>query len=144
MADHIYEKSIIAAVIASFDKDALIAFVADHYETVGPWLMALADAADDVQSIADTIKGAEARLAVALAVLEVDGLGLLALGIIVQIAGTIIALRAYTTQVESLRRLRNGGSQFVRVEHVHVNEGGQAVIGAVAVDRNSARDDWSC
>ena len=53
-------------------------------------------------------------------------------------------LRAYTTQVESLRRLRNGGSQFVRVEHVHVNDGGQAVIGAVAVDRNSARDDWSC
>ena len=44
-------------------------------------------------------------------------------------------LRAYATQVEALRRLRNGGSQFVRVEHVHVNEGGQAVIGAVAVDR---------
>ena len=42
-------------------------------------------------------------------------------------------LRAYTTQVESLRRLRNGGSQFVRVEHVHVNDGGRAVIGAVAV-----------
>ena len=44
-------------------------------------------------------------------------------------------LRTYTMQVESFRRLRNGGSQFVRVEHVHVNEGGQAVIGAVAVDR---------
>jgi hypothetical protein len=44
-------------------------------------------------------------------------------------------LRAYTIQVETLRRLRTGGSQFVRVEHVHVNEGGQAVIGAVAVDR---------
>jgi hypothetical protein len=40
-------------------------------------------------------------------------------------------LRAYTGQVEALRRLRNGGSQFVRVEHVHVNEGGQAVIGNV-------------
>ena len=40
-------------------------------------------------------------------------------------------LRAYATQVESLRRLRNGGSQFVRVEHVHVTEGGQAVIGNV-------------
>ena len=40
-------------------------------------------------------------------------------------------LRAYATQVETLRRLRNGGSQFVRVEHVHVNEGGQAVIGNV-------------
>jgi hypothetical protein len=34
-------------------------------------------------------------------------------------------LRAYAAQVEALRRLRNGGSQFVRVEHVHVNEGGQ-------------------
>ena len=38
-------------------------------------------------------------------------------------------LRAYATQVEALRLLRNGGSQIVRVEHVHVNEGGQAVIG---------------
>ena len=39
-------------------------------------------------------------------------------------------LRAYAAQVEALRRLRNGGSQNVRVEHVYVNEGGQAVIGA--------------
>jgi hypothetical protein len=31
--------------------------------------------------------------------------------------------------------VRSGGAQFVRVEHVHVNEGGQAVIGPVAVDR---------
>ena len=28
-------------------------------------------------------------------------------------------LRAYAVQVEALRRLRSGGSQFVRVEHVH-------------------------
>lgn len=40
-------------------------------------------------------------------------------------------LRTYATQIEAVRRLRNGGSQFVRVEHVHVNEGGQAVIGNV-------------
>ena len=40
-------------------------------------------------------------------------------------------MRAHATQVEVLRRLRNGGQQFVRVEHVHVNEGGQAVIGNV-------------
>jgi hypothetical protein len=40
-------------------------------------------------------------------------------------------LRAYAAQVEALRRQRNGGSQFVRVEHVHVNEGGQAMIGNV-------------
>jgi len=40
-------------------------------------------------------------------------------------------LRAYAAQVEALRRLRNGGSQTLRVEHVHVNEGGQALIGNV-------------
>ena len=45
-------------------------------------------------------------------------------------------LRAYATQVETLRRLRNGGSQVVRVEHVHVNEGGQALIGNVRKDGN--------
>jgi hypothetical protein len=28
--------------------------------------------------------------------------------------------------------LRNGGQQYVRVEHVHVNDGGQAVIGNVS------------
>jgi hypothetical protein len=44
-------------------------------------------------------------------------------------------LRAYATQVETLRRLRNGGSQVVRVEHVHVNEGGQALIGNVSSER---------
>jgi hypothetical protein len=43
-------------------------------------------------------------------------------------------LRAYAMQVEVLRRLRNGGQQFVRVEHVHVNDGGQAVIGNVKED----------
>ena len=40
-------------------------------------------------------------------------------------------LRAFATQVEAHRRSRNGGQQFVRVEHVHVNDGGQAVIGNV-------------
>jgi hypothetical protein len=40
-------------------------------------------------------------------------------------------LRAYAVQVEALRRLRNGGSQLVRVEHVHINEGGQAIVGSV-------------
>jgi hypothetical protein len=40
-------------------------------------------------------------------------------------------MRAYATQVEVFRRLRNGGQQFVRAEHVHVNDGGHAVIGNV-------------
>jgi hypothetical protein len=38
-------------------------------------------------------------------------------------------MKTYATQVEVLRRLRHGGQQYVRVEHVHVNSGGQAVIG---------------
>jgi hypothetical protein len=40
-------------------------------------------------------------------------------------------LRAFANQVEVLRRLRQGGHQYVRVEHVHVGDGGQAVIGNV-------------
>jgi hypothetical protein len=35
-------------------------------------------------------------------------------------------LNAFANQMETFRRLRNGSSQFVRVEHVHINEGGQA------------------
>jgi hypothetical protein len=46
--------------------------------------------------------------------------------------------RNVAIQVEALWRLRNGGSQFVRVEHVHVNEGGQAVIGNVKPAPNSS------
>jgi hypothetical protein len=41
-------------------------------------------------------------------------------------------LKAYAMQVETLRRLRNGGSQLVRVEHVHVNDGGRAIVGSVS------------
>jgi hypothetical protein len=40
-------------------------------------------------------------------------------------------LRAYSAQVEVFRRLRHGGQQHVRVEHVHINDGGQAMIGNV-------------
>ena len=43
-------------------------------------------------------------------------------------------MRAYVAQLDALRRLRHGGSQLVRVEHVHVNEGGQAVIGNISSD----------
>lgn len=34
-------------------------------------------------------------------------------------------------QIEALAKLRNGGQQRVTVEHVHVHQGGQAVIGNV-------------
>ena len=48
-------------------------------------------------------------------------------------------LRTYATQVEALRRRRHGGSQTVRVEHVHVNEGGQAIIGNLQSGTAGAR-----
>ena len=40
-------------------------------------------------------------------------------------------MRAYTMQLEAYRRLRHGSDQYVRVEHVHINEGAQADIGNV-------------
>lgn len=39
--------------------------------------------------------------------------------------------RTMTTQIEALGKLRRGGEQTVRVEHVHVYEGSQAVVGVV-------------
>ena len=38
-------------------------------------------------------------------------------------------LHAFTAQVETMRRLRSGGTQVIRIERVEVKEGGQAVIG---------------
>jgi hypothetical protein len=40
-------------------------------------------------------------------------------------------LRTFTAQAEALAKLRRGGEQTVRVEHVHVHAGGQAVVGNV-------------
>jgi len=39
--------------------------------------------------------------------------------------------RTFAAQVEALKRYRTGGEQTVRVEHVTVNEGGQAIVGNV-------------
>jgi hypothetical protein len=40
-------------------------------------------------------------------------------------------LRTYIAQMEALKKYRSGGQQKVTVEHVHVNEGGQAIVGSV-------------
>ena len=40
-------------------------------------------------------------------------------------------LRAFTAQTEALAKLRRGGEQTVRVEHVHVHPGAQAIVGTV-------------
>jgi hypothetical protein len=39
--------------------------------------------------------------------------------------------RTFAAQVEALKRYRTGGEQTVRVEHVTVNKGGQAIVGTV-------------
>src|SRR6478735_6566795 len=51
----------------------------------------------------------------------------------IQAAGGLAVklLRTYTTQMETLAKLRRGGEQTVRVEHVHVHSGGQAIVGNV-------------
>jgi len=38
-------------------------------------------------------------------------------------------LRAFAIQVESLRRLRAGGSQYMRIEHIHIEPDAQAMLG---------------
>jgi hypothetical protein len=40
--------------------------------------------------------------------------------------------RTFAVQLEALKRYRTGGEQRVTVQHVTVNEGGQAIVGAVA------------
>jgi hypothetical protein len=57
----------------------------------------------------------------------VDGVGAYALARL---------LKAFAVQVEARRRLRNGISQLVRVEHDHVIDGGQAIVGSVSVEQS--------
>jgi hypothetical protein len=40
--------------------------------------------------------------------------------------------RTFAAQVEALKRYRSSGEQLVRVEHVTVHEGGQAIVGNVS------------
>ena len=54
--------------------------------------------------------------------------------------------RTFASQVEALKRYRTGGQQKVTVEHVTVNEGGQAIVGNVQASpssRISAREQAS-
>ena len=52
---------------------------------------------------------------------------------------TVKLLRTFTAQIEALAKLRRGGEQTVRVEHVHVYPGGQAVVGNVTTQRGVGR-----
>lgn len=46
--------------------------------------------------------------------------------------------RTFATQMEALKRYRTGGQQKVTVEHVTVNSGGQAIVGAVRTEKERA------
>jgi len=47
-------------------------------------------------------------------------------------------LRTYAIQMEALSKHRRGGQQKVVVEHVHVHEGGQAVVGNIENHRGGS------
>jgi len=46
--------------------------------------------------------------------------------------------RTFAAQMEALKRYRSKGDQRVMVEHVHVHEGGQAVVGNVTQGKSTA------
>jgi len=48
-------------------------------------------------------------------------------------------LQVFTSQLEALKKHRTGGQQKMIVEHVHVNEGGQAIVGSVNVGGGAKR-----
>ena len=48
--------------------------------------------------------------------------------------------RAYVSQMEALRKHRNGGKQTVTVQHVNVQDGGQAIVGNVG-DRGRVHEE---
>lgn len=49
--------------------------------------------------------------------------------------------RTFTTQIEALKRYRSNGEQKVTVQHVTVNEGGQAVIGDVTAGAGNKKSE---
>jgi hypothetical protein len=40
-------------------------------------------------------------------------------------------MKAFTSQVEAMRRLRSGGTQIIRVERIEVSDNAQAIIGNI-------------
>ena len=46
-------------------------------------------------------------------------------------------MRTYVAQVEALRKYRTGGQQTIQVQHINVNDGGQAVVGNIQGGRGN-------
>ena len=49
--------------------------------------------------------------------------------------------RTFTMQIEALKRYRSAGEQTIKVQHVTVNEGGQAIVGDVTQQRGGASNE---
>lgn len=60
-------------------------------------------------------------------------------GMAIRAAAAARLLKAFATQVETLRRLRTGGAQHVRVEHVHINDQARALIGPVSISAEASQ-----
>ena len=48
--------------------------------------------------------------------------------------------RVFARLLDSLRKYKSGGEQRMKVEHVHVNEGGQAIVGNVSKGGHTGDD----
>ena len=73
IAMNVREFSLVASEIIVHDKAKLVELVDQNYDRFGPWLMELAHAAEDAQVLLKVLQSAEARLAIALAVVEGGG-----------------------------------------------------------------------
>lgn len=50
-------------------------------------------------------------------------------------------MRTFTAQLEAMQRLRGTNQQKMTVEHVHVHEGGQAIVGNVVRREGGKHED---
>ena len=50
--------------------------------------------------------------------------------------------RTYAAQVEALKKYRSTGEQSIRVQHVTVNDGGQAIVGDVQAGGGGQAKNW--
>jgi hypothetical protein len=48
-------------------------------------------------------------------------------------------MRTFTNQIETLKRYRSSAQQTVKVEHVHVHEGGKTIVGNVKTGGSSVK-----
>jgi hypothetical protein len=72
ISSQLYQFSVIAGQIVSFEKAELVQKMRDEYDLFGPMLMQLVDAGETAKGIVELLSAAETRLAVALANVEPD------------------------------------------------------------------------